>query len=475
MDFRTETRYQYRFLCAVVLTLVATVMFYVVWIRFVTMNNQTNSLTGLGNQGMAIMIYMILYALVTNMLHGFRIGVERKANIIASQILSLLITDASEVLISMAITGQFRFFGAFFVRYFLLFVVQSIVLSLICIPMIGFFRKFFPPWKVVEIYGDHRNDLYRKMDSLKYKYHIVDQVYYKNANIRKLISKYDAILLNDIPAHPRNYILKCCFEKDRRVYFVPKISDIMVKQSDELNLFDTPLFLNRNHGMSIPERVIKRTMDIVFTSIALIILSPVFLITAIAIKMNDGGPVFFCQERCTIGGKIFTIIKFRSMIVDAEKDGRSHPAGEADDRITKVGKVIRATRIDELPQLINILKGEMSIVGPRPERVEHVEHYTSEIPEFAFRNKVKGGLTGYAQVYGKYNTTALDKLKLDLVYITNYSLLLDLQIIIETIKILFQKESTEGFSEERVAEMHDYELSINTPTIDARNAETTDT
>ena len=143
------------------------------------------------------------------------------------------------------------------------------------------------------------------------------------------------------------------------------------------------------------------------------------------------------------------------MIEDAEKDGKPHPAGENDDRITRVGRIIRACRVDELPQLLNIIKGEMSIVGPRPERVEHVQMYTEEIPEFVFRLKVKAGLTGMAQVYGKYNTTALDKLKFDLLYITNFSILLDLQIIFETVKILFQKESTEEFSEERVQEMQD--------------------
>ena len=143
------------------------------------------------------------------------------------------------------------------------------------------------------------------------------------------------------------------------------------------------------------------------------------------------------------------------MIVDAEKDGRPHPAGEEDDRITKVGRIIRAYRIDEFPQLINIIKGEMSIVGPRPERWEHVEKYTYDIPEFSYRYKVKGGLTGYAQVYGKYNTSALDKLKMDLIYITNYRFLLDIQIIFETIKILFLKESTEGFDQEKIDEMHE--------------------
>jgi lipopolysaccharide/colanic/teichoic acid biosynthesis glycosyltransferase len=167
------------------------------------------------------------------------------------------------------------------------------------------------------------------------------------------------------------------------------------------------------------------------------------------------GPVFFKQERVTKDGKHFMILKFRSMIVDAEKDGRPHPAGEKDDRITHVGSIIRACRVDELPQLFNIFAGDMSIVGPRPERYEHVIKYTQDIPEFKFREKVKGGLTGYAQVYGKYNTSALDKLKLDLTYIANYSVLLDFQIIFETIKILFQKESTEGSDSERAKEMHD--------------------
>ena len=168
---------------------------------------------------------------------------------------------------------------------------------------------------------------------------------------------------------------------------------------------------------------------------------------AIAIKAEDRGPVFYRQKRVTKDGKTFDILKFRSMIVDAESDGKPHPATDNDDRITKVGKVIRAMRIDELPQIFNILKGDMSIVGPRPERVEHCEKYGAEIPEFEFRNKVKGGLTGFAQIYGKYNTSALDKLRLDLMYIENYSLLLDIKLILMTIRIMFKKESTEGFVE----------------------------
>ena len=144
------------------------------------------------------------------------------------------------------------------------------------------------------------------------------------------------------------------------------------------------------------------------------------------------------------------------MIVDAERDGHSIPATDNDPRITPVGNIIRKTRIDELPQIFNILSGDMSIVGPRPERVEHVELYSREIPEFAYRMKVKGGLTGYAQVYGKYNTTAYDKLKLDLMYIQNYSLLMDIEIIFRTVQILFVKESTEGFKEDLSVSISQY-------------------
>ena len=251
----------------------------------------------------------------------------------------------------------------------------------------------------------------------------------------------------------RNELLKFCYGKSLRVYSTPKISDIIIRSAESMHYFDTPLLLSRNDGLSIEQAFIKRAMDIFVSAVMLVITSPVFLVTAAAIKMHDGGPVFFYQERCTKDGKVFSICKFRSMIVDAEKNGASVPATERDPRITPVGNIIRKLRIDELPQLLNILKGEMSLVGPRPERVEHVHLYSESIPEFAYRMKVKGGLTGYAQVYGKYNTTAYDKLKMDLMYIQNYSVLLDIEILFKTIKILFEKESTEGFSDEVSAAM----------------------
>ena len=271
--------------------------------------------------------------------------------------------------------------------------------------------------------------------------------------IKEKIEKYEGVVICDIPSQVRNVILKYCYQRSIRTYTTPKISDILIRSSESLHLFDTPLLLSRNHGLSFEQRIMKRGMDVVLSLAALFLLSPVFLITAVAIKLYDKGPVFYFQERCTKDGKVFRICKFRSMVEDAEKEGHSIPATDEDPRITPVGRIIRATRIDELPQILNILKGDMSIVGPRPERVEHVELYTRQIPEFRYRMKVKGGLTGYAQVYGKYNTSAYDKLKLDLMYIQNYSLLLDIEIIFKTVKILFMKESTEGFELEDAASM----------------------
>jgi exopolysaccharide biosynthesis polyprenyl glycosylphosphotransferase len=339
-----------------------------------------------------------------------------------------------------------------------MWVEQCVILCILVIPIINLYRKIFPPLQVIEIFAGEEGHLADKINEVPYKYHVADfiQCNVPEKELREAISHYDAVLIGQrVSSNDKDRLLKLCFKENKRVYFSPRISDILVRASDNVNLWDTPIYLNKNAGISPFSAALKRFFDIVLSAAALIILSPIMVGVAIAIKIEDGGPVLYKQERVTKNGKHFMILKFRSMIVDAEKDGRPHPAGEKDDRITKVGKVIRACRFDELPQLINIIKGDMSIVGPRPERYEQVEEYTRENPEFALRQKVKGGLTGYAQVYGKYNTTAMDKLKLDLIYITNYSLLLDLQIIFETIKILFRKESTEGFSAEQAKTIHD--------------------
>lgn len=209
--------------------------------------------------------------------------------------------------------------------------------------------------------------------------------------------------------------------------------------------------------MSLESLIVKRLFDIFFSVLFLLLTLPLTAIVALIIKLYDRGPIFFKQKRLTRNCEEFDILKFRSMIVDAEKDGAQFTVPN-DDRITPIGKFIRATRIDEIPQFINVLKGEMSIVGPRAERVENYEAYTKELPEFNYRTKVKAGITGYAQIYGRYNTSYEDKLRMDIYYIENFSLLNDIKLILSTVKVLFSAEATEGFEQKFLDEdEHDLE------------------
>ena len=254
------------------------------------------------------------------------------------------------------------------------------------------------------------------------------------------------VFLCGISSHDRNLILKQCVEKGITVYVLPKIGDIIMSGAKQMHLFHLP-FLRVGRYDPAPEYLfLKRLFDVVVSGCALIVLSPVMLLVGWSVR-RDGGPAFYRQCRLTKDGRRFDVLKFRSMRVDAEKDGKARLASANDDRITPVGHFIRKVRIDELPQLINILRGDMSIVGPRPERPEIAAEYEKELPEFSLRLQAKAGLTGYAQVYGKYNTTPYDKLQMDLMYIANPSFWEDLRIIFATIKILFLPESTEGVAE----------------------------
>ena len=312
------------------------------------------------------------------------------------------------------------------------------------------YHKLYPPRKMVLISakGQQADALIGKIASREDKYQVKDWIDQEEGieNILPKLMQYDAVILCDLNIQIRNAISKYCFENDIRVYLSPRISDVIIKGAEDIHLFDTPLFLCRNYGLSIEQRVIKRVMDLVISSVGLLITSPFFIFIALAIKLDDGGPVFYKQERLTRGAKVFFIYKFRSMIVDAERSG-ARLAGKQDDRITSVGKFLRRYRLDELPQLLNILKGDMSVVGPRPERPILAEKIAEEIPEFSYRLKVKAGLTGFAQVLGKYNTSPYDKLKMDLMYISQYSVIQDLKIILMTPKMLFIKEKTEGVDE----------------------------
>jgi len=313
-------------------------------------------------------------------------------------------TDLFEIPISMAICGHLEKYAfRFIIQYLLLAIAQTFLLCFLTYLLVVLYVKIFPFICLLEITGDHKNNLAEKVNTQTNGYRIKESVNYAIGEMELIekMGKVDGVLIGDVPAKAKNTILKTCLKMGKSTYFVPKISDIIVRESEEINWLDTPLFLNQNTGIGKWRGIIKRIFDVLLSVIALALLSPVMLIVALAIKLEDGGPVIFKQERCTLHNKRFMILKFRSMIVEAEMEDKPHPTENNDPRITKVGRVIRAMRIDELPQLINIVKGDMSIVGPRPERVEHVEKYTKEIPEFVLRGMVRGGLTGYAQVYGK--------------------------------------------------------------------------
>lgn len=316
--------------------------------------------------------------------------------------------------------------------------------------------KIFPPQATAVIYDTRQGTekLIGKygLDS-KYKVVLTATADECIANLA-MLDGVSTVFMSGIHSHDRNVILKYCVENNIGTFVIPRIGDTIMSGAYPMHMFHLPMLkVGRYHPQ--PEYLfIKRLLDIVISAVALVVLSPIFLITAIVIKATDHGPVFYKQIRLTKDGKEFGILKFRSMRVDAEKDGVARlSSGDHDDRITPVGKVIRACRIDELPQLLNILRGELSIVGPRPERPEIAAQYCEEMPEFSLRLQAKAGLTGYAQIYGKYNTTPYDKLVMDLMYIAHPSIVEDLKIMFATVKILFMPESTEGVSEGQTTAM----------------------
>ena len=392
--------------------------------------------------------YAFFFLVFSYIFGGMKIGYLKSSNLILSQMMAVIGANVSIYLETVLLSVRF----VNVVPILELCVWDGVIIFCWSFFVQKLFRKLFPPRNILLLYEDYDpTPLLKKVKTRRDRYNIQKSMYAGSRweDITEEMKKYDAVFLCDIHSPLRNRLLKHCYAKGIRVYITPKISDIIIRSSENMHMFDTPLLLSRNTGISFESRLMKRLLDIVVSLLALIITSPLMLLVAAAIKLYDGGSVFFRQDRCTIDGKVFSIHKFRSMVENAEKDGEVIPATEDDDRITPIGKFIRKTRLDELPQFIDILKGDMSVVGPRPERVEHVKQYTKEIPEFEYRLKVKGGLTGYAQIYGKYNTTAYDKLKLDLMYIQNYSILLDIKLIIMTVKIMFMKESTEGFEEKK--------------------------
>ena len=425
-------------------TVMVAIPFIICWYLYyepITLTTESKQVSVL-----VLAVYGSIFYTLCLRLDGFRASVMRISELIYSQIIAVALTDICAAIGIWMLSIHFpNLFPGL-----LCFLGQCAVIPLICWQEYTSYYKNHPPQRTLVVY-DVRQGMENLVSAygMEQRFEIIGvQPVEEALENNEYLDRAEVIFLCGIHSGERNQLLKECMYRDKQVYIIPRIGDILMSGAEQMHMFHLPMLRSRRYQPMSEYRTIKRTLDIVFSGIALILFSPIMLITAAAVKM-DGGPVFYKQTRLTQNGKQFKILKFRSMCVDAEKmTGAVLSTGKDDPRITKVGRIIRACRVDEMPQLINIFKGEMSIVGPRPERPEIAEIYEKDLPEFRLRLQAKAGLTGYAQVYGKYNTTPYDKLLMDLMYISCASMFIDLRIAIETLRILFDKQSTEGIDED---------------------------
>lgn len=394
------------------------------------------------------LLFTVTYWFFAKMYNAHKIGLYRLVELTFSQALAFGLADTCLFGASFV---WFHSFERIHISYFLLgYFAQTVVAGILIFICNRCFSHWDEPRKICILYGnDGYKQLVSKMKRMKYRYNIlgcIDQNSEKK-KIKAIVERCEDVYLYEVDTALKDEMIMYCNRHHIEMHISLTLEEIVTRSYEVSHAFDTPFIRNRRSSMSWYFPIVKRIFDLVVSAIAIIVLSPVYIITAIAIKAYDGGPVFYKQIRLTKDGRRFGILKFRSMIPDAEKKSGARLASENDDRITPVGHFIRATRIDELPQMFNIFLGDMSFVGPRPERPEIASQYEETLPEFQLRLGVKAGLTGYAQVYGKYNTTPKDKLKLDLIYIMNQSVFMDLKIMFYTVKIIFIPESTEGIAQ----------------------------
>ncbi len=395
---------------------------------------------------MIYLLYIVLLLIMMRVYGGFQFGKARVGQLIYSQFLAEVITVG--IIYVLGVTNSRVFFNP--LPLLGIVVIQSVLGGVCTVGCNKIYYKLHKAKKSVVIYKED-SDLTKLQEIEYFADRFTIEKYIKNPTdimeIMPQLEGYGVVFVVGIEATLRNGIAKYCVEKNVMGYIYPHTGDVIMMGAEHMQMFSVPLVRIRRSSPTPEYLFAKRVFDIVVSLIALVVSSPFMLITVIMIKAYDRGPVLYKQVRLTKDGKEFKILKFRSMKVDAEKDGVARLASENDDRITPVGHIIRACRLDELPQIFNILKGDMSIVGPRPERPEIAKVYEKELPAFNLRLQCKAGLTGYAQVYGRYNTEPKDKLKMDLMYIRNMCMLEDLKICFYTVKILFMKESTEGIAE----------------------------
>ena len=381
--------------------------------------------------------FAILLFILTLVYGGYQLGVKKARSVFSSLLISIILTDIASYLqlqimnVNPANNDRLILFGHDFGLFLLAMVMQVGFIYLFVTLGYHFYFKINPPQKccVITSSQEQAQHIAQKIATFRQKYKLCDVLHYQCRDVQRTILEHDVVFLAGIPDTEEAQLKSFCYKYGKTIYLQAELEDVIISTSQQSVIDDTLFLYIHRVEPTLFQRFVKRTMDIVLSLIGLIVGSPLMLFAAAAIKLTSAGHVFFRQKRATIGGKVFQIVKFRTMYESA-CDSLGQSACENDDRITHVGVILRKYRIDELPQLFNVLMGDMSIVGPRPEMLENVDRYTQEVPEFEYRNQMKAGLTGMAQIDGKYNTTPKDKVILDLLYIENFSLMLDLKLIL---------------------------------------------
>ena len=294
------------------------------------------------------------------------------------------------------------------------------------------------------IHGDTADltELEEKIGRYRLQWHLRDVAHWSDPDLTARIERADVVFLAGVPDAEKMRLMKICYDLRRDLVCKAGLQDIMLSSAQPIVVDDAPFLEMDYHKITLTQRGVKRLGDIVISLAVLLLLWPLMGAIALAILLEDGRPVLFRQQRITVGGHTFKIRKFRTM----QKGVNPELSEEEDDvRVTRVGRFLRASRLDELPQFWNILIGEMTLVGPRPEMLANVEKYKHMLPTFVYREKMKAGLTGYAQIEGRYNTSPEDKLMLDLMYIEGFSLWNDVRLLFRTLTVFFKPDSAQPF------------------------------
>ena len=393
-----------------------------------------------------IVVYLVIYIMFMAIYGGYDIGKKSKKNVQNSAFINTWLTDLI-AFVWICATTKVITSGSMFLSCFGMFLFGVAVQGILTLVLVrlGFEIYYHATRNTHTIYVvNFDTDQPKMLENIRARAAQIpgDKVVsYTQPWLAEEIEKFENVFLSDIPTEQRRKLVEYCYGRGKNILFTPEISDIVEVTSEYRMFGDALIFASAKTDLTLAERFVKRAMDIIGASILLILTSPLFLLSALLIKLDDHGKVFFTQVRATKGGKPFRIYKFRTMI----ESETTKPMQEIDNRVTRAGRFLRATRLDELPQFLNILGGSMSLVGPRPEQMVYIHGFEGNYPEYEYRLRVKAGLTGFAQIEGKYNTTNKEKLMLDLMYIQSYSLWLDLKLLLQTVLVMLKEDSTEGF------------------------------